>query len=94
MVDLFEFRQLAATPQQIINWQHPTRPSKLTDARTVGFEGESLELDAVPAAARRQIPDDAFTTHLEPATVARTQQVEAAERAALLTLAEQWRGAS
>jgi len=40
------FERLAVTPEQIIEFNLPTRPTKTTDTRARGFIGESVEVDA------------------------------------------------
>jgi len=37
------------TPEQITEWNLPSRPTKATDTRAKGFKGDSVELDAIPA---------------------------------------------
>ena len=50
------FERIAVTPDQIAQWDLPTRPTKTTDSRSKGFGDISVELDAIPpdrtAAAR------------------------------------------
>ncbi len=81
-----EFERLAVTPEQIEQYQLPTRPTKGTDTRSSGFEGESVEVDALPASVLRQIVGDAIEGHLDPRALALTRSVEASERDVLTSL--------
>ncbi|MCX6924086.1 MAG: hypothetical protein NT154_12885, partial [Verrucomicrobia bacterium] len=47
------FKRVAVTPEQITEWKLPTRPTKTTDSRSRRFDGESVEVDAVPPATLR-----------------------------------------
>src|SRR5262249_13758807 len=42
------FARVAVTPEQINELQLPTRPTKKTDSRSRSFDGESVEVDAIP----------------------------------------------
>ena len=41
------FERIAVTPEQIEDWNLPTRPTKATDSRAKGFGDISVELDAI-----------------------------------------------
>ena len=41
------FERIAVTPEQIGEWDLPTRPTKATDTRSKGFGDISVELDAI-----------------------------------------------
>ena len=41
------FECVAVTPEQIVDWQLPTRPTKKTDSRSKNFKDESVEVDAI-----------------------------------------------
>ena len=60
------FKRLAVPPWQIGAWELPTRPTKTKDPRARGFEGESVEVDAIPAQLLRAIVRDAIEQHIEP----------------------------
>lgn len=81
-----EFERLAVTPEQIEQYQLPTRPTKGTDTRSSGFEGESVEVDALPASVLRQIVGDAIVQHIDPRSLALTRSVEASERERLTAM--------
>lgn len=58
----------------------PTRPTKKDDKRARNFKGESVELDAMPPDALRQLVRDCITQHIEPGAWAALQRTEALER--------------
>jgi hypothetical protein len=74
------FERLAVTPEQIVEFQLPTRPTKSSDTRSRGFEGESVEVDAIPAPLLRQIVESAITQHINPSALDLTYRVEQQER--------------
>jgi len=74
------FERLAVTPEQIEQYQLQTRPTKGTDTRSSGFEGESVEVDALPPSVLRKIVGDAIEQHIEPRALELTQSVEDSER--------------
>ncbi len=87
---LVEFERIAVTPEQIEALRLPTRPTKGSDSRSSGFEGESVEVDAIPASTLRQIVRDAVEQHIDPEALRLTKVVEAEERAGLEALAGRW----
>lgn len=84
--DWLHFERLAVTEQQIQEWQLPTRPTKRTDTRAAGFRGESVEVDAIPAALLRALVDDAITQHIDPEALRLTQTAEQSEREILTSM--------
>jgi hypothetical protein len=83
------FERLAVTEQQIAEWQLPTRPTKRTDTRSAQFRGESVEVDAIPAALLRQIVRDAIEQHIDPEALRLTQLAEQSERDILTSMRHQ-----
>ena len=81
------FERIAVTPRQIYLLSLPTRPTKTSDSRSAGFEGESVEVDAIPASTLRQIVRVAIEHHIDQRQLSLTRQVEAAERSGLEALA-------
>ncbi len=77
------FQRLAVTPEQILDLGLPTRPTKTKDTRARGFVGESVEVDAIPAATLRSLLEDAIVQHLDPEAYRLTMSVEDSERAIL-----------
>jgi hypothetical protein len=81
------FERLAVTPDQIIELDLPTRPTKANDTRARNFAGGSVEVDAIRAPALRTIVGDAIEQHLDPYALRQTEQIEESERSLLLDLA-------
>lgn len=84
------FERLAVTPEQIVEYDLPTRPTKRSDTRSAGFVGESVEVDAIAAPTLRQIVRDAIEQHIDPHRLLVTQMVERSERDGLRAMAEGW----
>lgn len=63
-VDL-KFARIAVTPAQIERYRLPTRPTKRADPRAGGFDGDSVEVDALPTAVLQQIVRDAIERHID-----------------------------
>ncbi len=59
------FDRLAVTPEQIVEWHLPSRPTKTTDSRSrsFGLTG-SVELDAIPPADLRSLVEEAILQRL------------------------------
>ena len=58
------FERIAVTPEQINEWDLPTRPTKASDTRSKGFGDISVELDAIEPNQLRQLVQDAIEQHL------------------------------
>ena len=80
------FEMVAVLPEQIQQWDLPTRPTKKTDSRSKTFRGESVELDAIPPATLRQLVRDCIKRHVDEDALGKTRIAEASER----ELLEQW----
>jgi len=80
------FQRLAVTPEQIEQYALPTRPTKRTDTRSAGFEGESVEVDALPPTVLRSILQTAIEQHIDPRALELTYSVQASERDVLTSL--------
>jgi hypothetical protein len=85
-----EFERLAVTPGQIADLELPTRPTKQKDTRARGFEGESVEVDAIPAPVLRRIVEDAITRHVDQHELELTRMAEANERDLLTKMVGEW----
>jgi hypothetical protein len=81
------FERLAVTPDQIIDLDLPTRPTKATDTRARNFVGGSVEVDAIPAPILRGIVSDAIEQHIDEYALRQTEIVEESERSLLFDLA-------
>jgi hypothetical protein len=74
------FERLAVTLDQIDEMGLPTRPTKRTDTRAAGFQGESVEVDAIPAPALREIVENAIIQHIDYSQYQLTRMAEQSER--------------
>lgn len=82
------FECVAVTPEQIKEWSLPTRPTKRTDSRAKSFEGESVEVDAIPPEKLRQLARDCILPHLDDDELERSHVIERAERETLAEVAK------
>lgn len=80
------FERLAVTEAQIYQLDLPTRPTKHTDTRARGFDGGSVEVDAIPPTVLRQIVEEAITGHIDPEALRLTQIAEQSEREVLTNM--------
>lgn len=81
------FEVVAVTSEQIEQLNLPTRPTKKSDSRAKSFEGESVEVDAIPPATLRQLARDCIEQHIDQERLARTLHVEDLERETLAKIA-------
>lgn len=84
------FEKAAVTPEQIEEWQLPTRPTKRTDTRARGFEGDSVDVDAIPPNKLRALCRGCIAQHIDPDAWDRSRLIEAEERSSIESLVEQW----
>ena len=80
------FTRLAVTPGRIEEMRLPTRPTKSTDSRSRGFQGGSVEVDAIPAPALRELVAKAIEQHIDPDALRLTRMAEDNERRVLLAM--------
>jgi hypothetical protein len=83
------FERIAVTEQQIVTLQLPTRPTKQTDSRAGNFQGESVEVDAIPPAVLRELVRSAIQNHIDEGAFQRLEAVEAEEKTTLRRIARQ-----
>lgn len=82
--DDMEFVQLAVTPEQIREWHLPARPTKRDgNAHAKGWEGDSVELDAIHPESLRALVTDALARHMPAHELQALRAAEASERRAL-----------
>ena len=87
--DDVEFRRLAVNPDQIRNWDLPSRPTKKTDTRQKQFyerfgEGTpSVELDAIPPNDLRELVENAILNHIDHDQLEALELEQAAARETL-----------
>ncbi len=88
----FTLTRMALTPEQVATYQLPTRPTKRRRGmRNAAFEGDSVELDALPAEVLRQLVEEAIAPHVDLGVRAAVEQVDETEKPALRALAQRWR---
>ncbi|MEZ6235068.1 MAG: hypothetical protein R3B68_12850, partial [Phycisphaerales bacterium] len=80
------FDRVAVTEDQIKSMCLPTRPTKRTDSRAKGFEGGSVELDAIPPDDLRAIVRGCIERHVDTDLLERTRRIEELERESLAGL--------
>jgi hypothetical protein len=75
------FERIAVTPQQIRDMSLPSRPTKRAgNTHAYWFVGDSVELDAIPAAQLRAVGRDCIARHLDPDVLDRLRNAEDSER--------------
>jgi hypothetical protein len=84
------FECIAVTPAQIIRWNLQTRPTKKTDSRSKGFEGESVEVDAIHPTDLRELAADCITEHIDPGALEAMYAAEREERELLQGIADRY----
>ncbi|MCP9824505.1 hypothetical protein KBY78_03675 [Synechococcus sp. EJ6-Ellesmere] len=89
-IDALTFQRVAVLRHQIEAFGLPTRPTKATDSRSKGFEGESVELDAISPTMLRQMCRSCIEPHIDLDLLSKLQQTEQLEREALSQFARHW----
>jgi hypothetical protein len=74
------FTRLAVTPEQIIEWNLPTREGKRYDPEAAKFGDEAVELDAIPPDKLLALVDDAISAHVDASAWRMEETVEQSER--------------
>src|SRR5215472_15117712 len=74
------FERIAVTPEQIANWDLPTRPTKASDTRSKNFGEISVELDAIEPNQLRTLVQEAIELHLPPEQFEILKAAEESER--------------
>jgi hypothetical protein len=84
------FELLAVLPHQISTWNLPTRPPKKDDPEASKFQGQAVELDAIPPNILRQLVRDAIVALIDEDAWRIEQIVEQNEIELLTRLTEDW----
>jgi hypothetical protein len=85
---LVEFERIAVTPEQIEEWNLPTRPVKKTDTRAAKWTGgECVELDTIPPARMRALVRNAITDLIDKHAWNQLKEIEKQERETLRKIA-------
>ena len=74
------FERVAVTPEQVEALRLPTRPTKQTDSRSKGFEGRSVEVDAIPPQTLRGMVEECITRHVDEDALRVLKVAERSER--------------
>jgi hypothetical protein len=75
------FERIAVTPEQVADWDLPTRPTKASDTRAKAFGSElSVELDAIEPNQLRALVQEAIEVHLPPEQFEVLKAAEESER--------------
>lgn len=74
------FERVAVTPEQIRDYNLPTRPTKQSDSRSKGFAGESVEVDALASTTLRQMARSCIEQHVDYSALTVLQAAEHSER--------------
>jgi len=75
-----QFERCAVLPEQIQEWNLPTRPTKKTDSRSKNFTGNSVELDAIPPKKLQEIIEGIIVNNIDSEIYKRTVEIEKVER--------------
>jgi len=78
-----EFERVAVTPEQIKVYDLPTRPTKTTDRRSKNFQGESVEIDAMPMDVLRHLVEYSISRNISRAEWQAELEIEEQERLTL-----------
>jgi hypothetical protein len=86
-----EFKRVAVLRHQIEEWDLPTRPTKKSDTRSKSFEGDSVEVDAIPSQQLRDLVRNCIEQHVDHSKLMVVETAEASEREILSKLHAQIR---
>lgn len=78
-----EFTRVSVTESQIHSLSLPTRPTKKTDSRAKDFDGDSVEVDAIPARELRRLCRGVIEHFIDHDALSALRLVEEQERATL-----------
>lgn len=82
------FTRIAVTEKQIKDYDLPTRPTKSTDPRARKFDGDSVEIDAIPPHIIRELVTDNIVRHIDGNVWEREQQIESMERDTMIMMVD------
>lgn len=81
------FERVAVTPEQIEEWNLPTKPPKKTDSRSKSFTGGTVEIEAIPPDDLRAMARRCIEQHVDQHQLGVLLAAEKSERKILLELA-------
>jgi hypothetical protein len=73
-------QRLSVTREQVVEWNLPTRPTK---GNVKDFDGDSVDLDAIPPRTLRRLVREAIEQHIDQDALAMERQTESLERTRL-----------
>jgi hypothetical protein len=82
------FVRLAVTPEQIEEYQLPTRPPKSRQGHGKNWKGQCVEVDAIPPHIVRQLLRDAIEGHVDRRRLEVTRAAEKSEQEVAFQLAK------
>ena len=83
------FERVAVTREQISKWNLPTRPTKrIGNRHAKNFEGDSVELDAIPPRQLRALVKECIERHVDQEQVKAIRAIEEKERKFLAAWAD------
>ena len=89
----FTLERVALTPGQVAEYSLPTRPTKREGNRHADrFEGDSVELDALPPRVLKQMVREVIERHIDPHEMEVLREAEESERRIINLFAKQARG--
>lgn len=83
------FERVAVTLDQVEEWSLPTRPTKTSDSRSKGFEGGSVEVDAISPRRLRGLTREVIEQHVDHRQLDVLREAERSERSILMRLARE-----
>ncbi len=86
--DEIYFKRVAVLPDQIVDLDLQTRPTKKTDTRAKNFKGESVEVDAIHPDTLRKMVRECIIQHIDKEILENTHRIERAERDTLSEVIE------
>lgn len=84
------FERIAVTYEQIDTLALPTRPTKQSDSRAAKFQGDSVEVDAIPSTTLRELVRDSIERWIDPEALRLTREVEKSEKEVMRRIAGRW----
>jgi hypothetical protein len=85
------FERVAVNLEQITPLSLPTRPTKKSDSRSRDFQGESVEVDAIPPGMLRGLAEESIQGHIDDRQLEVMQVTEKSERQWLQMLSDNTR---
>ena len=83
------FERVAVTEEQISSFDLPTRVTKKS-THSKNFKGKSVEIDAMPMQALRDLVEEVITRHIDPEVLERTLEIEREEKETLAQWSAGW----